>query len=175
MNMKSRRGSFNIYFTIALLFVVAGCRTSGRPSDEKNMSAMHLFLETTEDGSSANGRVLVTRQKIPMIVQREPFLTEMDVARAQVVEDQGGFAIEIFFNEHGTLALDMATVGNKGRHIAIRTQYPDFTRWVAAPMITGRVANGVLQFTPDADRKEAERIVAGLNKVAKAAKKAAKR
>ena len=172
--MKSWRGSFNIYFTVALLFVVAGCRTSGRAKDEKQMSAMHLFLETPEDGSSGNGRVLVTRKKIPMVVQREPFITELDVASAAVVDDPGGFASEVILNEHGTLALDMATIGSKGRHIAVRTQYPDFTRWVAAPMITGRIANGVLQFTPDASREEAERIVAGLNKVAKANKKASK-
>jgi hypothetical protein len=169
--MKSWRGSFNIYFTVVLLFVVAGCRSSGRAKDEKKMSAMHLFLETAEDGSPGNGRVLVTRQKIPMTIQREPFVTELDVAHASLIDDTGGFSIMVAFNEHGTLALDMATVGSKGRHIAVRTQYPDFTRWVAAPMITGRIANGVLQFSPDTTREEAVRIVAGLNKVAKANKK----
>jgi hypothetical protein len=39
-------------------------------------------------------------------------------------------------------------------------------RWLAAPRITGRIADGRLEFTPDATRDEAERIVHGLNRVA---------
>ena len=39
-------------------------------------------------------------------------------------------------------------------------------RWLAAPRISQRIKDGVLVFTPDATREEAERIVRGLNNVA---------
>jgi hypothetical protein len=40
-------------------------------------------------------------------------------------------------------------------------------RWVAAPLITGRNATGILAFTPDMSHDEAQQFVAGLNAVAK--------
>ena len=40
-------------------------------------------------------------------------------------------------------------------------------RWLAAPVIPSRIGNGVLTFTPDASREEADQIVLGLNNVAK--------
>ena len=43
--------------------------------------------------------------------------------------------------------------------------------WLAAPMTNKRISDGVLVFTPDASREEADRIVLGLNNVAKEAQK----
>ena len=40
-------------------------------------------------------------------------------------------------------------------------------RWLAWPLITHRVADGVLSFTADMSRAEADRLVLGLNNVAK--------
>jgi murein DD-endopeptidase MepM/ murein hydrolase activator NlpD len=40
-------------------------------------------------------------------------------------------------------------------------------RWLAAPIITRRISNGVLVFTPDCSREEADQLVLGLNNVAK--------
>jgi hypothetical protein len=40
-------------------------------------------------------------------------------------------------------------------------------RWLAAPVISHRIGDGVLVFTPDATREEAEEIALGLNNVAK--------
>ena len=40
-------------------------------------------------------------------------------------------------------------------------------RWLAAPVINRRISDGVLVFTPDATREEAEEIALGLNNVAK--------
>ncbi|MGA9450667.1 MAG: hypothetical protein WBW41_04895 [Verrucomicrobiia bacterium] len=40
------------------------------------------------------------------------------------------------------------------------------SRWLAAPLITRRIANGVLAFTPDCSRAEADQLVLGLNQVA---------
>ena len=41
------------------------------------------------------------------------------------------------------------------------------TRWLAAPLITKRISDGVFIFTPDASKEETERIVNGLKNVIK--------
>jgi hypothetical protein len=61
--------------------------------------------------------------------------------------------------------LDTVTTANKSKRIAILAIFPE-KRWIAAPLINQRNASGVLTFTPDATREEAERIVRGLNNVA---------
>ena len=50
--------------------------------------------------------------------------------------------------------------------IGIWARYTE-ARWLAAPMITRRITNGLFVFTPDCSREEAERIVLGLNHVAR--------
>ena len=40
-------------------------------------------------------------------------------------------------------------------------RFPD-PRWLAAPVFTKRITDGVLVFTPDCTREEADRIVKGL-------------
>ncbi len=103
-------------------------------------------------------------------VNRDPFLTEGDIDQARVVDVIGGFSIEVRLNKHGALVLDMVSGGNKGRRIGIQSQFGE-TRWLAAPMITRRMQDGLFVFTPDASREEAERIVRGLNNLVKKLKK----
>jgi len=40
-------------------------------------------------------------------------------------------------------------------------------RWLAAPLINRRMADGMITFTPDASREETEKFVEGLNNSAK--------
>ena len=47
-------------------------------------------------------------------------------------------------------------------------------RWLAAPVISRRIADGVLIFTPDATREEADEIVLGLNNVGREVEKKTK-
>jgi preprotein translocase subunit SecD len=89
---------------------------------------------------------------------------------ASVVEDRGTFFIRIQFDHIGTSLLNATTLANPGRRIAVASQFPGL-RWVAAPQIQGRIADGVFTFTPDASREEAERIVRGLNNGIALAKK----
>jgi hypothetical protein len=44
-------------------------------------------------------------------------------------------------------------------------------RWLGAPFIGSSITRGVLIFTPNATRAEAEQVVEGLNNVAKKFKK----
>jgi hypothetical protein len=118
---------FNIYFALAAVFLAAGCVAMHDVThSKKEQTTIRLYLE----GNSASGgigKVLVTREKLPFMVEREPFLTESDVTKAVLVEDpsgDGGFSLQVAFNEHGTLMLDMVTTGNKGKHIVVFSQFP---------------------------------------------------
>jgi len=137
-------------------------------------------LEAFADGTGRNGQVPVTQQKIMINVEGEAFLTEGDLVDARLIDGMGGFEIELFFDSHGALVLDMVTSSSKGKRVVILVQYPQpkpqkqFSRWVAARVIDKRVANGVWTFTPDLSREEAERIVRGLKNVVAKSKKASK-
>ena len=87
----------------------------------------------------------------------------------------GGFAMQAQYDRHGTLVLDSVTTEYRGRHIAIFTQFGSGKlaqkRWLGAPYIGSSITRGVLLFTPNATREEAEEVVRGLNNVAKRFKK----
>jgi hypothetical protein len=54
-------------------------------------------------------------------------LNEADLANASIVNDpegDGGYSIQLTFNDHGTLLLDMYTADNKGKHIIVFSQFP---------------------------------------------------
>ena len=170
--MTIRRQRFNIYLLVTLAAAaVCGCRSTGDKQSKKLLSTLRLHLETSRYGSKSNERVPIYRQKpIWITVQQAPFLTEADVAEAKVIEAEGGFALRIQFTHAGTTLLELNTVQNPGRRIAIFSQFGEKIedhRWLAAPLITHRISDGVLVFTPDTNREEAEEIAQGLNNVAK--------
>ena len=169
--MMIRLSSFNIYLLLLLLGISAACKTTEEKKRSKEASTLRLHLETNPDGTEHSSGVPVYREQPMMVnVNREPILTEGDVQEASVAEVLGGFAIRIQFDRHGSLVLENATTTNLGRRIAIQSQFGQ-TRWLAAPIITKRISNGLYVFTPDATREEAERIVRGLNNLAAELKK----
>lgn len=172
-NMKSCLRSFNIYLLLVAILFSFGCSTSEAKKKKKEQSTIRLHLEVPSDGTGRSGPVEVTSQKIPVNVERDPFMMEDEVAHASVVDTVGGFAIKLDFTAHGALKLDMVTTSNKGSRIAILGQFPK-SRWLAAPLITKRIGSGSLVFTPDCTREEADRFVNGLNNVAEKARKAEK-
>jgi hypothetical protein len=77
-------------------------------------------------------------------------------------------------DKRGTWLLEQATGMNPGKHLVIFSQFgeaPDYKlntgRWLAAPKIERRIADGTISFTPDATREESDAIVKGLNNVAR--------
>ena len=169
---------FNTYllFLFFLLFVT-GCQSPERKARQR-LTVLDVHLES---------RDLPERQKIVSVyrerpftisVQNEPFLTQNDVQEARVIEVVGGFAIRLQFVQRGARLLEQYSSGNPGKHLAIFSQFvtpPKETlnegRWLAAPRINHRITDGVLVFTPDATREEAEQIVLGLNNVVRKLKK----
>ena len=170
--MNIRWCRFNIYLALVLaLAAVCGCRTSGETNPKKLVSTLRLHLETTRDGTKANEPVPIYRKQPIMVnVEVAPFLTEANVAEAKVIDVVGGFALRIRFDHAGTFMFEQCTVQNRGRRIAVFSQFGDKikdTRWLAAPIIVRRISDGIFTFTPDATREECEEIAFGLNNVAK--------
>jgi hypothetical protein len=167
MKVCARR--FNVYFALAaVMALLCGCQTDKQ--DEK-IGALRVHIETNPgpEGTSQNISVLRS-DPVSVTIAPDPILTEANLTAAKIIESPGGFAIEVRFDELSASALEQLTASNPGRHLVIYGQWGDKLangRWLAAPLITHRIGNGVLAFTPDASRDEAGELVVGLNNVAK--------
>jgi preprotein translocase subunit SecD len=169
--MMVHRERFNIYLMAGLAAIMAfGCQ-SPEKKKKKELATLHLYIETSPRGIEQTQVASILREApFDVTVRKTPFLTEASVAEAKVIEAMGGYAISLQFNNEGKLLLEQYTSANPGKKIAVFCQFgKDLAqhRWVAAPAISRRIANGLFVFTPDASREEAEEIVLGLNNVSK--------
>jgi preprotein translocase subunit SecD len=165
--MITGRSRFNIYLLFLFAaFLACGCGSTKKDKNEP-LSTLRIHIEVTGAPTDFSINVPIYRAKPVMItVDKEPFLTELNVASAKVLDVMGGFAVQIEFDHSGNLLLEEYTAANPGRHIAIFSLFgkkKEESRWLGAPIIARRISNGVLIFTPDASREESERIATGLN------------
>ena len=164
---------FNLYLLMVLAGIaLGGCQSSpAEKKAKKLLSTLRLYAEGRRDGTQATELVPIYRLKPVMVrVEKLPFLDEGHVASAKVIDTMGDFALQIQFDHRGTGLLEEYTTVNRPRRIAIFSQWGEKIkqhRWLAAPMTSRRIADGVLTFTPDATREEAEEIAQGLNNVSK--------
>jgi preprotein translocase subunit SecD len=172
--MMIRPQRFNTYLLVMLAaaaVAVCGCQSTSAKMPKNLLSTLRLHVEASLDGTKASESVPVYREKPVWVnVEKVPFLTEANVSSASVVDGVGGYVLRIQFDHDGTVLLEECTAANRGRKMAIFSQFgkdiKDY-RWLAAPMINHRITDGILVFTPDATREEAEEIALGLNNVAK--------
>lgn len=166
--MISGRKRFNIYLLLALALAACGCQTN---KEDKELSTIRVHLQTVPEIMDFSKTVPIFRAHPVMVtIDTSPFLTEANVAKAEVVDVLGGFELRIEFDRQGTWILENYSASNPGKHYAVFSQFGKTSaesRWLAAPIFSRRISNGVLTFTPDATRAEAERIAIGLNNVAK--------
>jgi hypothetical protein len=161
---------FNIYLLLALgLALAPGCQTT---EEEQEHATLRVHLESIRQSAEYSTRVPVYRAKPVLVtVDKGPFLTEANVAEAQVIEVLGGFDLQIKFDRQGTWLLESYSAANAGKRIAIFSLFGGKTtnqsRWLGAPVLPGRITSGVLAFPPDASRAETELLVLGLNNAAK--------
>lgn len=173
--MRIRVNRFNIYLlaTVALA-LICGCQ-SAEKKQKKQLAVFRLHIEGRPSAMDRTLAVPVYRaDPITVNVERRPFLTEETVKEAKVLDAVGGFALQIHFDRSGRNLLEQYTAGNISKHLVVFSEFTSLTnvdvqvtRWLAAPVITERISDGVLTFTPDADRAEAEHLANGLNNVAK--------
>ena len=163
--MNSTTSRFNLYLMPALLAsLLCGCATSTPKPPE---AIVRIHAEATEDTSFARQIKVFKNESTTMIVYQTPMLSEGDLVDARVVEVIGGFAIALRFNPTGKWNLDQYTSLNIGRHYAIFVTFgkePKISRWIAAPIISDRITDGMIIFTPDCTREEAVELVGGLLK-----------
>lgn len=170
--MMFRSNRFNTYLLVMALALVCGCKTT---DSKKQASTFRVHLEVNRDGTDRNKGVPIYRESPVLVnIERSPFLTEAQVTEARVVDTVGGFALRVQLDRRGTWLLEQYTVANHGKRMAIFSQFVTDPkkhvtegRWLGAPVITQRISDGVLLFTPDATRDEAYSIALGLNNVAK--------
>ena len=165
---------FNIYFVVLTLTLSVGCRTAEQRRQDKIVSTFRLHLETHQGGSESGAVVEIAGAKI--YVNNAPFLDETSVTNAAVLDTRdGGFAIQVQFDRHGALVLDTVTTSNRGLHLGIFSQFGpgklEQTRWLGAPYIGASITGGMLIFTPNSTRAEADEVVLGLKNVAKELKR----
>ena len=167
--MKTHRRTSNIILAFLFIGLVACKSSDGSKKKGKEASFVRFHLETNRDGTQHNAPVPVYRANPIFInVERNAALDEGFMTKAEIVDvdEHGGFAIKIIFNAEGTQRLDYLTTANKGKRLAVHARWTE-DRWLAAPLITKRIADGAFIFTPDASREEAKRIIEGLANVIK--------
>ncbi len=151
-----------------MLVLAAGCATDKK---KEQLATLRVHIESTANTPENNHSISVLRSKPVLVpIAPDPFLTEANVIAARVLEAPGGFAVQIKFDETGTWMLEQYSSANPGRHLAVFGQWGEklvHTRWLAAPIISRRIPDGQLTFTPDADRDEINQLVLGLNNQAK--------
>lgn len=180
--MKICPPRFNIYLWLSWCLaglLLGGCRTTDtdvahqpgkdRPAKtgRKEASTLRFHYVINPDGTPRCIPITVYRNH-PMTfhIDRSPFLWEANIVKASVITNLGTYALRVEFDRSGAMALESVTTAQRSRHIAI---YSDFgeSRWLAAPLITQPATNGVFEFTPDASLEETQRIVRGLNNLAR--------
>jgi preprotein translocase subunit SecD len=165
------RPRFNLYLLLALAAVMAGgCRTH-KNDKSRQLATLRIHLQSGAEGLSRESTVPIYRANpVDIHVEQEPFLTEAHVAGARVVDVLGGFDLQIQLNRQGTWLFQEYSASNPGKHYAIFSQFGEKgkeSRWLAAPVFSRIMSDGVIQFTPDATREEADEIALGLNNIAR--------
>ena len=162
---------FNTYLlAAAFLVTLAGCGTTSSKA-KKQIATVRVHIEAGRDTGERSQPVLISRAaQIKLNIDIKPFLTELYVVKASVADAMGGFTLSIQFDSSGSHLLEQFTATNPGKHLAIYTEWGEKengrVRWLAAPLINRRIPDGILTFTPDATRAEAEEIALGLNNTA---------
>lgn len=163
---------FNLFLWLAVLPLLGGCASWGHK--DEIVAAVRIHMAVAADTTAQNGMTetvpVLRAEPVQITIEKQPILTEQNLVAAKVIDTPDSPAIELRFDENGTWILEQYSAGNPGGHFVIFAQWgKDLKnyRWVAAPLISQRINNGILSFTPDMTRDEATNFVFGLNNVAK--------
>jgi hypothetical protein len=172
--MKFRSFRFNTYLFLLAATLVAGCKSPEEKKRDKTVARFALFLEGAQDGTT--NYVSVEISGVNLLASRKPFLDEGNVQKAAVLDTQdGGFAMQVQYNQRGTFVLDAISAQYRSRRMIVFSELSvDETvtsHWLAAPLIGARILDGRILFTPNATREEAEQIVLGVNNLVKKSKR----
>ena len=169
--MKTTTVKQKTFFAFLLLIgwigilVGPGCASLGRGSTQK--VHLRVYLEASvNDPTQTMVAPVYRKQPVLIRIQKEPILDERDLVHAAVVKGMGGYSIELVFDFHGKLVLQQVSNAYRGRRLVLQAVFPE-ARWLGIVRMNRPIMDGVLTFTPDATQQEAQRIVDGLNRVAR--------
>lgn len=156
-------GGVGAALSVAAALLSGGCASK---QEKEEYSALRLYVSVNPNQTGRFQTVSIYRRSpIRFAVSLSPFLDEGYVQESKVVEAPGGFRLWIRYDQRGAGLLENMTHRFRNRHLAIYGLFPE-GRWLAAPAIEKPIRDGILVFTPDANREEAERIAQGLNRLA---------
>lgn len=160
--MKSRALLFNGFLVVAAIALMTGCAFSEERKRNRELSNIRIHVESDSQADQSSAISVIRSAPVRFNIEGEPVLDEHNVASARVVDQFGGFSIDVQFDRQGRWILERTTVVHKGKRLAIHSYFGE-ERWLAAYLIPGKNSTGHLTFTPDCTREEAERMVRGLN------------
>jgi preprotein translocase subunit SecD len=176
--MKGNTRRFNLFLALVVLAaLLAGCQamqTLGFKKDEP-LGALRVHIELSPSNAAlskdtAQTVTVLRADPVNVTIDKDPVLTENNLVAAKVVKTPDAPSIEVRFDENGTWILEQYSAANPGRHFVIYAQWgKDMKegRWIAAPLITRRLTDGILSFTPDMSTNETDQLITGLNNVIK--------
>jgi hypothetical protein len=176
--MKAYTSRFNLFFALAILLaMLCGCSSMmGWFKRNQPTAALRIHLELSPDNvvsgpaNAAETVSLLRADPVQVTIDKDPILTEANLVAVRLIDTPEAPAVEMRFDENGTWILEQASASNPGRHFVIFGQWGKKlkdARWLAAPLITQRINDGIFSFTPDMSRSEAGQFVLGLSNVAK--------
>lgn len=170
--MKVYTPRFNLFLALALMpAILCGCATWFKHDKPIAALRVHIELSPAAAASPMAQTVSVLRaDPVQVTIDRTPILTEANLVAVRLIKTPEAPAIEVRFDENGAWILEEYSASNPGRHFAIYGQWGQKLkdgRWLAAPLITHRISDGILSFTPDMSREEAGQFILGLSNVVK--------
>ncbi|MCC7373777.1 MAG: hypothetical protein IT581_03910 [Verrucomicrobiales bacterium] len=164
------RGPLACINLVLALFVAASASASQEPLLQlaRKPKAVKRFRVHVESKHDIPERSIIVELGKPnplrFTAEKLPILNEVHVVKAALLDEVGGFRVQITFNSLGTRILESYTSAAAGRHLLVMTEIDGEARWLGAPLIRRRLGDGVLDFIPNASREDMERMVNGLNK-----------
>ena len=163
MNFCAR--GFNLYLLLPVL--LCGC-LSGHDKDKAFLGTLRIHIENRGNLPDGGKTVKVLRSEpVEVSINPESILSEVNMLAVSLIDTPGGFAIKVQFDETGGWTLEQYSAANPGGHFVIFGQWdkdPNTDgRWLAAPLITHHISDGILTFTSDCSREEAQKLVTSVS------------
>jgi hypothetical protein len=167
-NMKIRPAPFNIILIAASMVLGLGCESNKSKLKKEDVSTIRFHAESDNGVPGRTMTVQISETPfIEMVLITDPFLTEANVLKAEAWDTtDGGVAIRLELDRRGRRMVEINSGLLRGRRIAVMSQFPE-SRWIAVTMMEELGRDGVVLLYPATTPEETDRLVKGLNLLAR--------
>ena len=111
--MVSRSSRFNIYLLLLVMLVSLTSCQSPEAKRNRQLARARVYLEVGAGRQGQTQQVTVLRAApMNLTVETNPFLNEIHVASAQIIDNPGGFVLSIHMNQKGAWLLEQYTASH---------------------------------------------------------------